>query len=181
MKNKKYKVTGIVIITIICSVLIIGLFAYSAISSLFGSTSSIYIEKVTRLPSTDLSNILVDNIKIGYAIADIDLTVYTEDHPNTTGDYDYFFDQVRIGVDEDNKINSVTADYHSVSINGSTDLYRIDEVTGLLGTNYLDKSQDSEQKLRKHVYYDSNTGVMAEFVYAKQTNDFAWLVVRKIR
>lgn len=180
LHQKKHTVIGIAITTVICSALAIGLVSNSAVSVLFGFTrDGIYMAEVKHLASTDLSGIMVDEMRIGSDLADLDLTAYAANHPNTTGDYDYFFDQVRIGVDEENKIDAVTASSESVRVNGKIGMYRIDEITDLLGTHYLDKSQDSEQQLRKLVYYDSSTGVMAEFVYAKQNNDFAWIKLRK--
>ena len=97
LNKKGNTVIGIVITTVICAALVIGLVSNSAVSSLLGFTrDGIYIEEIKRLASTDLSGIIVDEMKIGSDIADIDLTVYSVERPNTIGDYDYFFDQVRL-------------------------------------------------------------------------------------
>ncbi|MHB8061935.1 MAG: M56 family metallopeptidase [Ruminiclostridium sp.] len=178
LNKKRITIIGMTATAIICTILVIGLISNSAISSLFSFTSNgIYTWEVKRLASTDLSGIAVDEIKIGADISTIDLSGYSADHQNTTGDYNLFFDQVRIGIDAENKVRAVTGGLQS--INGSTKIDLIEGITSLLGDNYLDKSQDREQQLRKHIYYDREAGVVAEFVYADHTRDLAWITLRK--
>jgi hypothetical protein len=180
--NKK-KITGIgmAATVIVCAILTVGIISNSAVRSMFNITRDvIYTGEINRLAPTDLSSITVDGIYIGLDINSIDLSAYTTDHPNTTGDYDYLFDQIRIGVDSASKVRSLTTGNDSLSINSHTGVFSIEDVTSLLGDHYLDKAQDREQQLRKHIYYDSATGVAAEFIYANHTRDFAWIVLKKL-
>lgn len=180
LKKKKSTKIGIAITAVVCVTLVIGLLSNSAVGTLFGAAGdTIYISEVKRLGHTNLSGIRIDGIKIGASIADIDLTQYTAEYPNTTGDYNYFFDQLRIGVDAAQKVTAVTASSEYVKINGNTGLNDIDAITQLLGNTYLDKPQDREQQLQKRVYYDSSENVIAEFIYAAPTGDFAWVVLKK--
>ncbi|MNE95999.1 hypothetical protein D3C80_1941550 [compost metagenome] len=58
------------------------------------------------------------------------------------------------------------------------DMLLIEDITNLLGDNYLDKSQDREQQLRKRVYYDKETDVIVEIIYANHTRYLAWTILR---
>lgn len=168
------------------AVLIIFMLSNSLITSLFNFTrETLYICELKRLVDTDLSNIAIDKIQIGSYINDIDLSIYPSDNPkNTWGEYNYFFNTIRIGVDEHNKVCSITAQHETVSffIN-NIKISSIDQVTNLLGSSYLDKSQDREQKLRKHVYYDSKTNTIAEFIYPVY-DDYdkfiIWITLKKL-
>ncbi len=183
LNKKKNTAIGIIATVIVCAILAVCLISNSAVSSIFSITrDGIYTWEVRRLATTDLSSIAVDEIQIGSDVADIDLSVYPADRPNTLGNYDYFFNQIRIGVDSKNKVRSFTASNGAViiSINSHTAISTIEEVTELLGQNYLDKSQDREQQLRKHIYYDSETGIVAEIIYANYDGYVAWVTLWKL-
>jgi beta-lactamase regulating signal transducer with metallopeptidase domain len=184
LNKKKFTQIGIVITAVICVFLVIGLISNSAVSSIFNITrNGVYSAEIRRLASTDLSDITLDGIKIGTDISNIDLSNYPADRPNTLGDYDYFFNAIRIGIDEENKVRSITASVEAMvlSVNGDTGIAKIEDVSRILGDNFLDKSEDREQQLRKHIYYDAGTGIAAEFVYANHTRDFAWVVLKMTR
>lgn len=181
LNKKKCTVIGKIISVTICTVLVLGLVSNSAISSTFGFIrSSAYEREVTHLASTDLSGLLFDGLPIGATISDVDLSAYPADRPNTTGDYDYFFNEVRIGINAENQITTVFAEGSFLEINGKAEITKIEEITHLLGECNLDKMEDSEQRLRKHVYYDHTTGIMAEFIYAQHDGTFLWFTLRQL-
>lgn len=176
-KNMAFKVALSVVAAAILTVFLV---SNSAVSTIFKIThNSIYVYAVRRLKTTDLSNITADQIEIGARVQDIDLSSYPADRPNITGDYDYFFNQIRIGVNSENKVRSFTAanGATTLSINDHTKISTIDEVTELLGNHYLDKMQDREQGLKKHIYYDAKTGLMAEFIYSNYDGSIAWVTL----
>lgn len=166
---------------IICAFLLMGLVSNSAVSSTFSFMHTYaYEREVSYLASTDLSSVAVDGMHIGSSITDVDLSAYPSDRPNTTGDYDYFFNEIRIGLDGENNITAIFAEASFLEINSNTEIVTIEDITDLLGENYLDKMEDSEQRLRKHVYFDHRVGVMAEFTYAEYDGTFLWVVLREL-
>lgn len=179
-KNTLFKIIATVIV---CTILTILLTFNSTIGSIFSIIhNSIYKWEVQKLETTDLSNIAIDQIQIGSDVNEIDLSIYPADRANTLGDYNYFFNQIRIGVDSENKVHSFSASngIGILSINGCTTISTIEDITELLGQNYLDKSQDREQQLRKYIYYDSKTDIVAEFIYSNYDGYIAWVTLWKV-
>jgi beta-lactamase regulating signal transducer with metallopeptidase domain len=182
LNKKKFTKTGIAVTAVVCAFLVVGVISNSAVGSVFNiARNGVYSAEIRRLASTDLSGIALDGIKIGTDISHIDLSNYPADRPNTLGDYDYFFNAIRIGIDDENKVRSITASGEAMvlSVNGNTEIAKIEDISLILGNNFLDKSEDREQQLRKYIYYDAETGIAAEFIYANHTRDFAWVVLKK--
>lgn len=182
LNKKRNTVIGITVTVIVCAILVVGIVSNSAISSMFGFISgNAYEREVIHLTSTDLSGIIGDEMKIGSDIAEVDLSAYENSGRFSHGDYAHYLDRLVLDVDDNSKVSYVFG-YNSevsISINGES-VSTIDEVTRLLGGNYLDRAEDREQRLRKHVYYDSAADVMAEFVYAEYDGAFVWIVLRKL-
>lgn len=185
LNKKKNNVVKIVVITIISSIIILGLLFSSSFSSLFSIIGNQYNSwEVGRLETTDLSNISVDEIEIGSNIEDIDLSIWqkSDRFKNKDGEFTYYFDELVLDVD-DNKVSYIFAFIKDVvlSINGNQGMSTIDEVTDLLGKNYLEKTEDNEQRLMKHIYKDNQIGVVAEFIYSDYDRQFVWITLRSIR
>ncbi|MNO34452.1 hypothetical protein D3C76_244870 [compost metagenome] len=165
LNKKKNTVIRVIVTTIICAILIIGLVSNSAVSSIFSITrDGIYTWEVQRLETTDLSNVTVDGLHIGSDTSGIQLPTH----------------RVKISIDHENKVRSINVanDASLLSVNGHMDMLLIEDITNLLGDNYLDKSQDREQQLRKRVYYDKETDVIVEIIYANHTRYLAWTILR---
>lgn len=140
-----------------------------------------YSEKVKKTETTDLSNILIDNIALGNTFKNIDLTKYTK---NTYDGYTYTFDEIAINVNN-GVINSLHGNFHEnkviISINGNTNLNAIkdiEDIENILGNNFKDKWYDREQGLRTHIYYDYNNNIKADFVYANYDNNLVWVKLK---
>ncbi|MNZ63113.1 hypothetical protein D3C78_812510 [compost metagenome] len=165
LNKKKNTMLRVIVTTIICAILIIGLVSNSAVSSIFSITrDGIYTWEVQRLETTDLSNVTVDGLHIGSDTSGIQLPTH----------------RVKISIDHENKVRSINVanDASLLSVNGHMDMLLIEDITNLLGDNYLDKSQDREQQLRKRVYYDKETDVIVEIIYANHTRYLAWTILR---
>lgn len=185
LDKKKNTKIGIVIVVIVCIIIGILLLSNSAISSLFGfARDSVSVQEIQRLTTTDLSNITVDNIQIGSDINDVDLSLYEESNRFSGGNYAYYFDRLILDVDGENKINYIFGYNSEVSIminDQSVMSATIDDIAELLGSNYLDKVQDREQYLRKHIYCDSATGATVEFIYNDYDKHLVWIALQRIK
>lgn len=174
MSSKKKNMTKLFFIAV-SSILIVGI-----IFSFIGKQS----KEVQHLASTDLSDISVDLIKIGVDINEIDLSKYQKSNrfKNKEGEYAYYFNELVIGLDE-NKVNYLFAFNADVAIviNNKNDLSTIDEITDVLGSNYIQQTEDGEQRLLKHIYKDTPNGIVAEFVYSGYDGQFVWITLRNIR
>lgn len=179
-ENTKIRTVTAVIICIIITVFLI---SNSAISSLFVLVrDGINMWEIQRIATTDLSNVTIDGIHIGSNINDIDLSVYNESDRLGYGNHAYYLDRLRVDVDSNNEVNYIFGYNSEVLISVNTQRVMsatIDDIASLLGDEYLDKVEDNEQKLCKYIYYDSKTGVIAEFIYDDYNRQLVWLVLKK--
>ncbi|OGO79333.1 MAG: hypothetical protein A2Y23_00920 [Clostridiales bacterium GWB2_37_7] len=185
LNKKKNNVVKIIAITIISSIIILGLIFNSSFSSLFSFIGNKYnSSEIRRLVTTDLSNISIDMIEIGSNIEDVDLSTYqkSDRFKNKNGDFTYYFNELVLDIDA-NKVSYIFAFNKDVvlSIYGNKGISTIDEITDLLGKNYLEKAEDNGQRLMKHIYKDSQIGVVAEFIYSDYDRQFVWITLRSIR
>ncbi|MGI5895950.1 MAG: hypothetical protein ACOX6U_03235 [Oscillospiraceae bacterium] len=119
-----------------------------------------------NVQSTDLSKIEFDGMKIG----DI---VHWEDFSNYTYISKNHYEEITIDTDvedniiylfsyfSDNKHPGVT-----ISINGTENSKTIDDITNLLGNHYT--AQPEQGNLSKHIYFDAEREIRAEFIYNNQ-------------
>lgn len=181
--QKRKNTIIIILAVIVVGVLAIGLLSNSAFGSLFGLVrDQARSGEIERLATTDLSGISVDGIQIGTDVDNVDLSIYQQSNRFSVGDHAYYLDRLVLNVDDDNKVSHIFG-YNSevsISINNHT-AATIDDITGLLGDNYLDGTEDSEQKLKKHIYYDSNADVVADFIYSDYDQQFVWITLRKMQ
>lgn len=184
LNKKKISILEAVIIPIICVVILLGAVSNSVFTSVFENIRhSIYISEIQHLYATDLSNINIDGIQIGTNVEDIDLSSYQSDRPLTRGNYTYYFNHLILDVDSENKVNYIFAVKEAVelSIKGNTNISSIYDITKLLGSNYKNKVHDREQRLQKHIYFDNNSKIAMEFVYAEFDESLIFIVFREIK
>ena len=131
------------------------------IMGLFTGCSNLKSEHV------DLSDLTVDNIKIGSDINKIDFSKYTKSN-KYSGDYRYKFDELLINTNKD-KISFIFTRLDEkgteFKINSKGNIKTISDVTNILGADFKDVSQDKEQSLRKRTYYDKINNIKADFIY----------------
>ncbi|QDR82371.1 hypothetical protein [Sporomusa termitida] len=181
MNKKKSTKIKIAVAVIVCTVIALVLIFNSAFGSMFSFIGNQYRNwEIGRLATTDLSNITVDTIRIGSNLEDVDLAAYQASNRfrNSGGDHAYYFDELILDVD-DNKVSYIFAFDEDVllNINGNKDISTIEEISGLLGENYLAKTEDREQRLIKHIYYDKEIRVVAEIVYSDYDGEFVWIAL----
>ena len=160
---------------------LIFIFVFGAIFSFLKSRYRSW--ELKNLPSTDLSNITVDTMQMDSDIKNFDLSLYQESNRfgNRNHESTYNFDEMVLDIDN-HKISYIFAFKEDVliSLNQRKDISNIEEITSILGENYLEKKEDREQRLRKHIYFDHEIGVVAEFIYSEYDGEFVWIVLRKI-
>lgn len=184
LNKKKSTNIKIVISVVVCAIITLGLIFNSAFGSMFSYFGDQYrYWEIERLQTTDLSDITVDTIQTGSNIEYVDLSVYQESDRfhSSDGGYAYYLDRIVLDIDDDKKVSYIFG-YNSevsIKINNQTTA-TINDITTLLGDNYLDKTQDSEQGLRKHIYCDSEIGILAEFIYSEHDGQFVWIILRKL-
>lgn len=135
--------------------------------------------KTKKLETTNLNNILIDNIALGDTFKNIDLTKYTK---NDYYGYTYAFDEIALNVN-DGVINGLMGTFYenhvNISINKHTNLDKIKDIENILGNNLKDKWYDKEQGLRTHIYYDYDNKIKADFVYANYNNNLIWIKLKE--
>ena len=99
-----------------------------------------------NLENTDLSNIKLDNMKIGDIISEKDLSKYNESD-RYSKKTKYTFEEICIGVDDKEQINYLFArfdeDYIDININDKNNFKLIKDIENTLGNNFQDKEYDS--------------------------------------
>ena len=145
-------------------------------------TLCLYSKSKTKLETTNLTSIYIDNITIGNYINEVDLTKYsrTNDYDNN---YTYRFDELAINV-KNGVVNELFSNFIEgnlvISINGSTDLSKIDDVENILGNNFKDAWYDKEQGLKLYTYKDYENKIQAQFIYSNSDNILVWIKLKKI-
>lgn len=134
------------------------------------------------IENTDLSNIRLDNMKIGDIISEKILSKYT-----TSDRYSkkakYRFEEICIDVDNKEEINYLFAkfdeDYIEININDTNNFEKIEDIENILGNKFEDKKYDSEQLLREHIYVDEVNNLKAEFIYSESDDILRWIILSK--
>ncbi len=141
--------------------------------------------KHNDLTSTDLSSVNVDNIVVGQAISDINLTKYTAVNDSfEKKEGTYYFEELHIETNTDGIIQSIQGNLGNdntipFSINGTDNLQSINEVAELLGQNYNDYWFDREQGIRAYTYFDSESSIYATFAYHNNSRELVWVILTK--
>ena len=154
------------------------------IVSLFGVLFLVFFQTAcsNNLENTDLSNIRLDNMKIGDKISEEDLSKYNESDKYIK-ETKYTFEEICINVDDKEQINYLFARfdeyYIDININDTNNLNLIKDIENILGNNFQDKKYDSEQLLREYIYIDKVNNLKAEFIYSQNTNILRWIILRK--
>jgi len=132
------------------------------------------------IENTDLSNIRLDNMKIGDIISEKNLSKYTASD-RYSEKAKYKFEEICIDVDDKEKINYLFArfdeDYIDININDTNNFELIKDIENILGNNFEDKKYDSEQLLKEYVYIDKVNNLKAEFIYSESDDILRWIIL----
>lgn len=137
----------------------------------------------SNIKTTDLRNILIDNITIGSDIKSIDLTKYSKSE-RYSGNYTHKFDEIVLNVNNnlvDYLFSRFDENKTTISVNGKSNLIKIDEVSDILWNNFHKKWYDNEQGLKTYGYYDYENNIKVNFVYSDYDNTLTWIELSKIR
>ena len=139
----------------------------------------------TSIESTDLSNIKIDNILLGQAIDNVDLSKYklTDEYDN---EYNYTFKGLQLKINDSNNIDKIWVnmiEYDFLSIDKENKFENIDQITDLLGANYKEYWYDKEQGLKSHEYIDGEAKIKINFVYnglSNQEKELVWAILESL-
>lgn len=133
-----------------------------------------------NVESTNLTTIKVDDIKLGEAMTVIDFNKYTESDRFEEKENTYNFEEIKIGINENEEINQIHANISEVNlyINSIQEFNNIKDITKVLGENYKNSSYDKEQKLKVNEYKDSENKIIAKFVY-DVSEKLVWIILDK--
>ena len=95
--------------------------------------------------------------------------------------YNYRFNEIAINVDN-GIIDGLFSNFDNnvvISINGNTDLTKVNDIKDILGGNFKDKWYDKEQGLKTYIYYDYNNNIKANFIYSNYDNNLVWIKLKK--
>lgn len=130
----------------------------------------------TKLKSTSLDSIIINNIRIYDNINDLDLSNYVKSDRFSQRDTKYQYENMVLDVNTDQLVNYIFGffDENKVIINGKSDLKNINDITKLLGNEFKEEWEDKEQKLKYHSYYDKNKKIILKVVYSDVTKELVW-------
>lgn len=128
-----------------------------------------------HIKSTDLSNIKIDNMKIGDKVNWNTLSKYTYQSR-------YKYKELTIDLDRDDKIIYLftyfrkTDDiYITININGKQDFDVINDITTLLGKNYINEKENEKNTLSKNIYNDKKHRITLEVIYNKKDKKLKYI------
>ena len=155
MNRKKLITIGIILL--ICTTL-----SYKTCKKLKENTTTKHIK------STDLSNIKIDNMKIGDKVNWDNLEKYTYQSR-------YKYKELTIDLDKDDKIIYIFTYFRkindiniTININGKEDFDVISDITNLLGKNYTKEKENEQTTLSKNIYNDKKNKIILEIIYNKK-------------
>ncbi|WP_058994088.1 hypothetical protein [Sarcina ventriculi] len=100
----------------------------------------LYSWKAIKIETTNLTDISIDNIVLGDDFENVNLTKYTK-VDGYDDNYNYRFNEIAINVDN-GIIDGLFSNFDNnvvISINGNTDLTKVNDVKDILGGNFKDK------------------------------------------
>ena len=139
----------------------------------------------TSIESTDLSNIKIDNILLGQAIDNVDLSKYkvTDKYDN---EYNYRFKGIQLKTNDNDNIDKIWTnmiEYDFLSIGKENKFENIDQITDIFGSNYKEYWYDKEQGLKSHEYIDSEAKIKINFVYnglSNEEKELVWAILESL-
>ncbi|GAA0703606.1 hypothetical protein GCM10008904_10690 [Paraclostridium ghonii] len=122
--------------------------------------------KEYNIPSTNLSEVCIDGLKVGDSLEKFDINKYTATDMYDDDDYNFVSEEIRI-FDKSNKINKIHGEGSKVdiSIDGEKNIKNLDDVVSKLGNNYVKADEDNEQLLKKYTYIDRSNKIKLSFIY----------------
>jgi hypothetical protein len=141
-----------------------------------------------NLLSTNLSRIIISEIKIGNNIQDIDLSKYSSSIYKTDAKNIYNFEELNITTDDDGIIIKIQCNIYgyindykkgTVLINNydQKKFGTIKDIIDILGGNYYNYWYDKEQALKANTYIDKDNGINFTIVYDYNSQKIVWYII----
>ena len=130
-------------------------------------------------PSTNLSDIYIESLKIGNDINNADMSIFT--HTQSQNDFfSFWFKEIAFKSTDNGVITEIfirEPDEIDYFINGKNDLKTIEQITDELGQNYNEYQYDRQQSLRAITYTDRENKINFTLVYSDYDNNLIWLIL----
>lgn len=125
------------------------------------------------IKSTDLSNITIDNMRIGDKVNWNKLEKYTYQSR-------YKYRELTIDIDKNDNIIYLFTYFNKmkspiISINGNKGSKTINDITKILGKNYNTIRENDKTELNKRIYNDKKNKITAEMIYNKKNKKLYYI------
>ena len=137
---------------------------------------AVFLKSNIKIGTTILNNILVDSIKIGSSLDELDLSGYNLSNEDNTIHYD----KLSITFNEYNIITKISYNLfnnNQLVINGINNITNIKDVINILGKEYKYKWYDKQQKLRQIIYIDINNYLKVKFIFDDITGNLVRFII----
>lgn len=144
---------------------------------------AVFLKSNIKIGTTILNNILVDSIKIGSSLDELDLSGYNLSNKFFNEDNTIHYDKLSITFNEYNIITKISYNLfnnNQLVINGINNITNIKDVINILGKEYKYKWYDKQQKLRQIIYIDINNYLKVKFIFDDITGNLVKFIIIKI-
>lgn len=141
---------------------------------------AVFLKSNIKIGTTILNNILVDSIKIGSSLDELDLSGYNLSNKFFNEDNTIHYDKLSITFNEYNIITKISYNLfnnNQLVINGINNITNIKDVINILGKEYKYKWYDKQQKLRQIIYIDINNYLKVKFIFDDITGNLVKFII----
>lgn len=141
---------------------------------------AVFLKSNIKIGTTILNNILVDSIKIGSSLDELDLSSYNLSNKFFNEDNTIHYDKLSITFNEYNIITKISYNLfnnNQLVINGINNITNIKDVINILGKEYKYKWYDKQQKLRQIIYIDINNYLKVKFIFDDITGNLVRFII----
>lgn len=141
---------------------------------------AVFLKSNIKIGTTILNNILVDSIKIGSSLDELDLSGYNLSNKFFNEDNTIHYDKLSITFNEYNIITKISYNLfnnNQLVINGINNITNIKDVINILGKEYKYKWYDKQQKLRQIIYIDINNYLKVKFIFDDITGNLVRFII----
>lgn len=131
-----------------------------------------------NVPSTNLSQIMVDDFTVGFSFSEVETENYTVSNRYKESEGVYNFEECRIET-TNGIVTKITANVSDVQIiiSRQEKLSSYDDILSLLGENNSTSWYDREQNLKQIQYFDYENHITCSFVYNNYNRELIWIIL----
>jgi hypothetical protein len=135
---------------------------------------------------TDLSNVSIDDIKLGMNINDIDISKYTTTD-KVVDKCNYNFEELSIKTDSKGNITYIVANYKKIELNvgqeNSEKISKVNTIWNTLGSNYKTEVYNPEENNYWKItrYVDSDNSIYLGIIFSRYNNEISKIILSNER